>query len=290
MSAVQDRQICEEITERSGPNFSIGFRTLPDEKRWAIQASYAFCRIADDLADEPVADSGLQSPLLQLQRWREELDRVYHAQPTHPVSRALAHSLQKFGIPQQSFSDLIDGCERDLEFQPPRTQQELEDYCDLVATSMGQICLSVFGSIDPRTTTWARDLSHALQVTNILRDIREDFERGRVYLPQSWMEDAGVDAGDLVSSAPRLGWYEVMSRGVAFARTRYAQSLHLVHNVDPDSRLAVALMRGVYMEILRQIEEDPCRVLRERISLSSGQRAAVVKKVQFAAGSASASF
>lgn len=282
MSIETDRRLCADLTEKQGPNFSLGFRTLPDAKRWAIQASYAFCRIADDLADEegPASDPTPAEKRRALQAWREELRRVYHGVPRHPVSRALAASCGEFGIPESSFADLIDGCEADLAFTPPCGQRELEQYCDLVATSMGRICLSVFAPTDPRATLWARDLSHALQVTNILRDVREDNERGRIYLPQEWLEDAGVADSEIVPLQPRSGWYEVISRGVSFAKLRFARSLPLVRSVAPDSQLAVALMRGVYREILHQIERDPARILRERVALDSTQRSRVVNRAQ----------
>ncbi len=285
MGIDNDRRVCEEITERSGPNFSIGFRTLPPPKLRAIQASYAFCRIADDVADLP-STSGADVTE-RLTQWREELDRVYEGSATHPVGRALAESLREFSIPRKSFEDLIEGCRRDADFVALQTQRDLEAYCDLVATSMGRICLSIFGECDPRAPQWARALSHALQMTNILRDVREDFERGRIYFPLEWLQEADVSPQGLVEDAPRLGWYELMARGVEFSRVRFRQSLRLVQAVDPDSRLAVALMRGVYMEILQRIEEDPRRVLRERITLDQQEQWAVARRAQMAAGSAS---
>jgi phytoene synthase len=183
------------------------------------------------------------------------------------VGRALAASLEDFDIPHQSFVDLIEGCEEDLDFRQPRNQAELDHYCDKVATSMGRICLSIFGHRHPEAEGWARSLSHALQLTNILRDLREDFERGRIYLPREWMEQEHLSADELVPQAPTAAWKALMSRGIASARRNYDASLALLATVEEDSRLAVALMRGVYLEILEEIEREPSRVLRERVSL-----------------------
>lgn len=271
------RRLCAEITERHGPNFSVGFRTLPDPKRRAIQASYAFCRIVDDLADEDLpAPDRTDDVRPALRAWRLELDAVYAGCPRHPVGWALADALERFDLPRGAFEDLIEGCERDLDFRPPRSEVDLEDYCDLVATSIGRICLAVFGYRDRRAPRWARQLSHALQMTNILRDVREDLGRGRTYLPLHWLEEEGLRPADLVGGDVPP-WRRLMQRGVDFAAHRFEASRPLLDDVQEDSRRAVALMRGIYREILHRIAVDPAAVLRGRVALSEGEKQALVR-------------
>ena len=263
-----DYALCARITRAEGSNFSLGFDELPPSLQRAIHAAYAFCRFADDFADEERTEG--PSSLELLRRWQEELDAVYEGRPTHPIGRALADAIGRFPIPRSAFATLIDGCREDLHFRPPADEKALRAYCDQVATPMGTICLAVFGGHSEDAHLRARHLAHALQLTNILRDVREDAARGRRYLPDAWFEQAGSLPPERLPSMLRgrdqSVWLSVLRRGISLARKDYAAARGLENQVDVSARGTVRLMAGIYRLVLDRIDEDPLRVLRERVA------------------------
>jgi phytoene synthase len=269
------RERCADITRRKGPNFSVGFELLPAAKKSAVHACYAFCRLVDDLVDESPGGSATRS----LEEWQRELERVYDGEPHHEVGLALADAARRFPIPRDSFTRLIRGCEEDLQFRAPGDLRALRHYCDLVATPIGEMSLAIFGTVVPRAKRMGRDLSHALQLTNILRDVREDAERGRVYLPANWLADAGVEVASLGRKTAAPGFARLMQRGIALARTHYRAARELPELVESDSRSAVLLMSSVYEEILERIADDPTAVLRERVGLSKEEKIGLVRRL-----------
>lgn len=266
---------CAEITRQKGPNFSVGFEVLPADKLTAVHACYAFCRLVDDLVDEcgPAPDAD------PLGAWRQELELVYEGAPRHEVGVALADAVLRYPIPQVSFERLIQGCEEDLQFVQPADLAALERYCDLVAAPIGEMSLAIFGAQDPQADTMGRALAHALQWTNILRDVREDAQRGRIYLPATWMQSCGLDPRHLDRNVPTAAFLELMRRGIATAQRHFARARSLPEFVSADSRTAVRLMAGVYAAILERIAEDPGRVLRERVGLRRGEKSALVRRL-----------
>jgi phytoene synthase len=269
------RERCADITRRKGPNFSVGFELLPAAKKSAVHACYAFCRLVDDLVDESPDGSVTRS----LEEWQRELERVYDGEPRHEVGLALADAARRFPIPRDAFARLIRGCEEDLQFRAPGDLRALRHYCDLVATPIGEMSLAIFGTVVPRAQRMGRDLSHALQLTNILRDVREDAERGRVYLPANWLADAGVEVASLGRKTAAPGFARLMQRGIALARTHYRAARELPELVESDSRSAVLLMSSVYEEILERIADDPTAVLRERVGLSQEEKIGLVRRL-----------
>ena len=265
-------ELCAHITRERGANFSVGFDVLPPAKRRAVQASYAFCRLVDDFADEPPLGG---DPLRLLAHWRDELAAVYRGRPSHPVARALADTVRCFPVPRRAFADLIRGCEHDLHFDPPADVSAVRRYCDLVATPIGEISVAIFGAVAPYTRIGARHLAHALQWTNIVRDVAEDAARGRVYLPERWWRDEGIAVQELHVAAARPAVLRVIERGVALARAHYEQAADLPERLAPDARPAVRLMASVYGRVLDRIAADPGRVLCERVELSAGEKLAL---------------
>src|SRR5262249_21725758 len=150
------------------------------ERRRALYAVYAFCRFVDDIAD----DAAIRGPAILLGRWRNELDRVYEGTPTRAVSRALTDSVRRFNIARIHFEDVIAGVEMDLSRNRYGTFDELRLYCHRVASAVGLICIEIFGYSNPSARIYAENLGIAFQMTNILRDVREDAARNRIYLPQ----------------------------------------------------------------------------------------------------------
>jgi phytoene synthase len=265
---------CENLTHRCGPHFSVGFRFLPDQKRRAIYAVYACCRYADDLVDEQQP----QPPELLLKAWEDEIDHCYRQQPRHPITIALADTLLRYPIPKQGFLGLIEGCRVDLRQSRYPTFEALLCYCDLVATTIRDLSLPVFGYTDPTGLVYGRALSTALQLTNIARDIGEDLDRGRIYLPQDEIEAAGYSERALFGRVKNEAFLRLMARQCQRIRALFEQSAPLVPLVEDDARLALLLMRNVYIALIDRIEADPFTVLDRSIRLSPAEREGIIRQ------------
>ena len=185
---------CRAVAHKHGANFSVGFRFLPKVKRRAVYAAYAYCRFADDIADDP-GDGHRE----RLDAWQHELDACYAGSPTHPITIALADALQHFAIPKSAFVALIEGCRQDLGQSRYETFEELLHYCELVAASISDISLAIFGYRIDAAIEHGRSLSTALQLTNVTRDVGDDLARDRIYVPQEDLLRVGVSERDLVA-------------------------------------------------------------------------------------------
>ncbi len=188
---------CEGITRASGSSFLATFWMFPPPQRRALHAIYAFCRLADDMADDP-SIAGNRRRLLAA--WRRELDLAYQGRSHHPVGVALADSARRYRLNKRYLDDLLDGIEWDLDGTPFETFSSLESYCYRVASTVGLLVLSVRG-IDPaEATEYATSLGLAVQLTNILRDVGDDAREGRCYLAREDLERLGVKESDLIAS------------------------------------------------------------------------------------------
>ncbi len=254
---------CRTLTHKYGANFSVGFRFLPAPKRRAVYAAYAFCRLADDIADDP----GLAISE-RLDRWQAELDRCYEGRPGHLVTIALADSLKTFDVPKAAFVDLIDGCRQDLVKTRYETFEELVEYCRLVAASISDISLSIFGYSRDSAIDHGRDLSTALQLTNITRDIGDDLERDRIYIPREDLVRFGVPESDLLARRKDESVLELVRFQSARARSYFVKAQPLIEEIHKDAQLPVTLMGSIYSTVLDRIDEHPLVVLDRRISLS----------------------
>ncbi len=184
------------VARRSGTNFYYSFVFLPRERREAMYATYAFCRFADDIADE---DGLPRDKALRLAAWREELARCYSGVATHPITAKLAEAVVRFGIPRRHFEAIIDGVEMDLTTRRYATIDDLLVYCDRVAAAVGLVCIEIYGYRNRSAQRYAVDLGRALQLTNILRDVKVDAAHDRIYLPQADLARFGVAEGDLAA-------------------------------------------------------------------------------------------
>ncbi len=263
---------CKKLTESSGPHFSVGFRFLPPEKQQAIFAVYAFCRYADDIVDEK-QDQPIET---LLQSWEAELEACYRQEPTHLITRALADAIQHYPIPKEGFLGLIAGCRMDLEVNRYHTFKDLMVYADLVATTIRDLSLPIFGYTDPKGIALGRSLSTALQLTNIVRDVGEDLDRGRIYLPLAEIEAAGYSEEALLKREKSEAFLKLMTFQCTRIRDFFNEAKSLIPLVQPDSRTAVSLMRNVYVAIIDRIEKNPFAVLDSQIRLSLAERGKVV--------------
>lgn len=261
---------CEAITRREAKNFAYGIKLLREPERKAMFAVYAMARRIDDIGD---GDDPATDRLEALAAVRASIDRVHDASSDDAVLVALGDAARRYDLPLGCFSELLDGCEQDVLGVQYDTIGELVGYCRSVAGSIGRLSLAVFTwSPSDEAVCLADDLGVALQLTNILRDVVEDRERGRVYLPRDDAVALGCDP-DLVG-AP-----EDVARLVAFecerAHAWYAQGLGLLPLLDSRSRACVAAMAGIYRRLLLRIERDPMSVTRERVSLPGWEKALV---------------
>ena len=262
---------CREITHRHGANFSVGFRFLPARKRKAVHAAYAFCRRADDIADEPGTEIEERLDL-----WQAELDRCYDGTPRDPITIALADALRHFDIPRTAFVALIAGCRQDLVRTRYATFDELVGYCDLVASSISDISLSIFGYRTASALGFGRNLSTALQLTNVTRDIGDDLDRDRIYLPRAELDRFGVTEEDLASRRETQAMRSLIDFQIGRAEDYFRRAEPLIRELDFDARFPVLLMGGVYATVLAQLRKNPFVALHRRLSLSKGRKLAVI--------------
>jgi 15-cis-phytoene synthase len=251
------------ITRREAKNFAYGIMVLPRDKRRAIAAIYAYARRVDDAADgsEPA-----EAKRVALEELRAALD----APPTDPVFVALADARERFGIPREPLAALVEGGLQDLEQQTYADFVELRAYCEKVAGAVGLACLPVYGSDD---TAHAETLGIALQLINIIRDVDEDRQLGRVYLPQDELTRFGINRLE-----PSPEFRELMAFQAQRARAHLAEGLELLRSLDRRSALCVGTFAGLYRATLDRIEANGYDVFRGKTRLSTGEKLAVVAK------------
>jgi len=253
----------ERITRREAKNFAYGIMVLPREKRQAIAAVYAFARRVDD-----VADGGL--PLAEKRVELEELRGRLDSDPDDPVFIALLDARERFGIPREPLAALVDGGLQDTEQFTYADFADLRGYCEKVAGAVGLACVPIYGSDD---TGHAMVLGIALQLINIIRDVDEDRQLGRVYLPQDELEAYGVE-----ELAPSPEFRQLMAVQAERARAHLADGLLLLESLDRRSALCVGTFASLYRETLDRIEASGFDVFGEKTRLSTPRKLAVVAR------------
>ena len=276
---------CERITWSQARNFAYGIRLLPHEKRRGLAVIYAFARRIDDIGDGTLpgqqADMPAEQKIADLEAARQavlNLDGASGADLDDPVLLALADVKRNFPVPMEAFGELIDGCVADVRGTRYETFEDLHHYCRCVAGSIGRLSLGIFGTGPDHTghdqqeaARLADSLGVALQLTNILRDIREDHENGRVYLPAEDLAKFDIDLdAPSVSQFIRLVEFEAER-----AREWYAAGWQLLPMLDRRSAACTGAMAGIYRRLLERIAAQPAAVLDSRVSLSTGEKAMV---------------
>ncbi|MFF1374697.1 presqualene diphosphate synthase HpnD [Streptomyces sp. NPDC058308] len=273
---------CEAVTGQQARNFAYGIRLLPTPKRRAMSALYALSRRVDDIGDGGLAP---EIKTARLDDTRALLARIrageVHEDDTDPVAVALAHAATHFPIPMDGLDELIDGVLMDVGGGTYETWEDLKVYCRCVAGAIGRLSLGVFGTERgalhaERAPEYADTLGLALQLTNILRDVREDAQDGRTYLPSDDLAKFGCAAG-FAGSEPPAGsdFAGLVHFEVRRARALFAEGYRLLPMLDRRSGACVAAMAGIYRRLLDRIERDPEAVLRGRVSLPGREKAYV---------------
>jgi phytoene synthase len=269
-------------------SFYYSFLVLPPRKRNAIIAVWDFCRAVDDAVDEVVAESewarGLSDEArakatTQVANWRKELAATYDGTPSTPQGINLQPYVREFNLPRASFEDLIDGVEMDLRQARYDTFAALVEYCRRVASAVGLICLEIFGYRNQSAKTYAENLGLALQLTNIIRDVRTDLVRGRIYLPAEDLMRFGVSEDDLRSGqlTPRV--VALLRFECERAHSYYRRAAEQLPSEDTRSLVAAEIMGGIYFEILRRIERSGYDVFSSRIRVPRPQRAVIALRL-----------
>ena len=253
-------------------SFYYSFLALPADKRNAIVAVWDFCRAVDDAVDEP----GEADPALSLARWRAEVARLYTGQEPATVQGAhLAPFITKFALPRSAFEDLIDGVAMDLQRSRYETFEELRQYCLRVASAVGLICVEIFGYRDVQTRDYAIDLGIALQLTNIIRDVMPDLERGRLYIPLEDLRRFSCTEADLAAGIVTDNVRRLLAFQVERARRFYAKADAALPRHDERRLVPARIMGAIYFELLRSIERARFDVFRERVRVARPRQAMI---------------
>ena len=255
-----------DVVRRSGTSFYWGMRRMAPDRRRAMYAIYAFCREVDDIAD---GDEPEDQKRLLMQQWRDHVAALYDGRPSAATARALAPAVAAFGLRREDFLAVIDGMEMDA---PPRVRiadvDELLLYCDRVACAVGRLCVRVFGLHPARGDALATALGLALQLTNILRDIAEDAERDRVYLPHTLLADAGIDADDADAMLDHPGLARVCEHIADMAEARFVEAEGIMDACERRRVRPAVMMKEVYRRILAKLRTAGWRQPRRRIGLA----------------------
>ncbi len=254
------------ITRQSNTSFYYSFSLLPRHKREAIQTVYAFCRYTDDIVDEE-HDEGRKVVLLR--KWRMELGRALNGTSSLPLLNQLSSTARRFRIPVDHFYELIRGVEMDLSKNRYTTFEELHEYCYLVAGSVGLMCREIFGYKNESTREYAINLGLALQLTNILRDVRDDAKRGRIYIPLEDMQRFGYSEDDLLNCRYTPEFIQLMRFELERARNYFAAAQESLKDEDKGFFFPARIMWSIYAHILNRIERSNFNVFERRISIST---------------------
>lgn len=267
------RRLSARLTQRSGTSFYYAFLVLPKDKREALYALYAFCRVVDDCVDDEGGEGEAG-----LRRWLEEAHRCYAGRPQTELGGDLALALLQFPIPRSCFEDIVAGCRMDLTVRRYPLYADLRVYCERVASAVGLASIEIFGYEDPRTRDYAVELGVALQLTNIVRDVGADARRDRLYVPLEDLAQFGLTDREVLDAAangaatsPRL--QALLGFQADRARAQYARAEALLPAADRKSMAPAQIMSAVYQAVLDEVVGRGFPLGTARVALSRPRKA-----------------
>ena len=272
----QAYEYCRRLTKERAKNFYYAFVTLPTRKRRAIYAVYAFCRLCDDATDD---FTDAEEKLRLVAEQREGLAKTYAGAPEGQVFLAMEDAINTYHIPLEYLEEVINGVEMDISKTRYATFEELREYCYRVASSVGLICIEIFGYEDPSARDYAVDLGLAMQLTNILRDVEEDIGRDRVYIPQEDLDRFGCSEEDLFLKRTNDSFRGLMRFQVERARDYFTRGKRLLPLLSARSRVCPAVLHGTYSRLLDRIEASGYNVFGRRISLSTREKLVLMARL-----------
>jgi phytoene synthase len=280
------------ITRKSASNLALAFILLPREKRDAMSALYAFCREVDDVADDETVP--VEKRRAQLSEWRADVKRACENQPPQfPTNRELQPVIQKFSLRFELFDDLLKGCEMDLDRNRYGDFEALEKYCYHVASVVGLLSIEIFGYQNPATRDYAVYLGKALQLTNILRDVKTDAGRGRIYLPLDALKQFNVSEGEILNSKYSVRYLALAANIADRANSFYRAAQKQLAPEDRKAMVAAELMGSVYWLLLRKLERGKFNVFGAKpVKLSRPRKLALILGawLRFVAGSTASGY
>jgi phytoene synthase len=280
------------ITRKSASNLALAFVLLPRAKRDGMSSLYAFCREVDDVADEETIAS--ETRRQRLAEWRMDVQRACRGEtPQFLVNAELQPIIERYHLPFQHFDELIKGVEMDLDIHRYEDYEQLEMYCYRVASVVGLLSIEIFGYQEAASREYAVYLGKALQLTNILRDVRIDAERGRIYLPQAELRKFKVTPEEILQLRYSERYYELAQSVAARARHYYRQARQTLPEADRRSMVAAELMGSVYWRLLRKLEGHKFDVFGPRPPrLNKGQKLLLILRawIRFTSGAMSPSY
>jgi phytoene synthase len=280
------------LTKKSASNLALAFILLPREKRDAMSALYAFCRAVDDVADEDSVP--LEKRREQLAAWRADVRRAgENGHPEFILNQEFQPVIRRFKLPFALFDELIRGCEMDLDTLRYAEYEQLELYCYRVASVVGLLSIEIFGYQNPACHDYAVYLGKALQLTNILRDVKNDAARGRIYLPQSELNKFNVTEAEILNSKFSENYFALAASVAGRAKHFYSLAQKTLPPEDRQAMVAAELMGSVYWQLLQKLERNRFDVFGPQpLKLSKPHKLALIFKswLRFAAGSTSPSY
>jgi phytoene synthase len=275
---------CAEIARASGSSFLAAFWMFPRDQRRALHAIYAFCRLADDIADDPEVEGDRQRLLA---RWRDELSDAYRGKARHPVGVALGDAVHRFHLPEDTFLDLLSGIEADLLGRPIERFEDLERYCYCVASTVGLLIVGVRGIRGDAVRAYATELGIAVQLTNVLRDVGEDAADGRVYLAAEDLARMGVAEADLAGGEASEPVRLLLAVYAERARIRYERAERALPGELRRQLRPAQAMGAIYRDLLDTLQARGFPCLGPSLRLSKTRRIAIAARVWLGAGTSS---
>ncbi len=267
---------CARLIRSSGSSFYHPLRLLPKDQRRAIYATYAFCRICDDIVDDPAPDSDMSDELDNVLQALEGLSGSTYA--TNPVFVAVHGTIDRYGLDVGHFKNVVEGCRMDISKTRYETFDQLAEYCLHVAGAVGLIFIDVLGYRAERAREMANELGIAFQLTNILRDVVEDARRDRVYIPQEDLREFGVKESDIPNRTNLDAFTELMRFEAARAREFYSNGIGVISMVE-SGRVCLRLLIASYSRLLNGIDADPAAVLTRRVRLKTSDKLSIIAGV-----------
>ena len=260
---------CQRVTKENARNFYYTFRPMPAEKRRGMYAVYAYCRLCDDIAD---GELPIEEKLAGFEEVRRNLRTGEPSGEDGLMYLALHDTARRFEIPYGYFEEILQGVEMDMSKSRFATFEELREYCYKVASVVGLVCIRIFGFEDPKAEGYAVDMGLAMQLTNILRDVKEDAERGRIYIPQDELSRFEYTEAELERGALTEGFRALMAYQAERAQRYFESSRALFPLISADARTCPRLMHATYRGILEHIERSDYDVFERRIGISTGAK------------------
>lgn len=263
----------KEISKKSNSSFYYAFNLLPAPKRDAMTTVYAFCRETDDIVDEDIRTVEEKSNLLT--HWRVELEHAFEGTSTYSLMNRLAMTIKQFNIPVEPFFDLIKGMEMDLKIRRYDTFEQLKLYCYRVASTVGLMCIEIFGYKHRSAVEFAENLGIALQLTNILRDIKKDADKDRIYLPLEDLKKFGYSESELLDSVYNDNFIKLMEFQVARAVDYFNRATSALNKEDKGNMFAARAMQHIYFRILKNIIHEKYDIYNRNVNLSKVEKVGI---------------